>query len=171
MSSGEAAAKERARRRAARETGDEFEGKEEKQKGVLSHLGNTNREKDEGAGRTATIDDDAAAETFFDEFSSFLPGAGPTGGSNDVFFSQLNLSRPLMRGVESMGFVRPTPIQARVVPIAMAGRDVCGSAVTGSGKVSAAERLLWTEGIAVRTPRPRNQFAAEGGRGRQGVAA
>ena len=46
-------------------------------------------------------------------------------------FSQLNLSRPLLRGVASMGFVTPTPIQASCIPAALAGRDVCASAVTG----------------------------------------
>ena len=45
-------------------------------------------------------------------------------GSVDVF-AQLNLSRPLLRGVASVGFVTPTPIQAKVIPVALAGRDVC----------------------------------------------
>lgn len=40
-------------------------------------------------------------------------------------FAQLNLSRPLLRGVASIGFVTPTPIQSRVIPVALAGRDVC----------------------------------------------
>ena len=62
-------------------------------------------------------------------------------------FAQLGLSRPLLRGVASMGFVTPTPIQASVLPVAMAGRDVCASAVTGSGKTAAfllpvMERIL-----------------------------
>ena len=62
-------------------------------------------------------------------------------------FSQLGLSRPLLRGVASMGFVTPTLIQASVLPIALAGRDVCASAVTGSGKTAAfllpvMERIL-----------------------------
>ena len=62
-------------------------------------------------------------------------------------FSQLNLSRPLLRGVASMGFVSPTEIQSRVIPIALAGRDICASAVTGSGKTAAfllpvMERIL-----------------------------
>ncbi|KAL3757902.1 hypothetical protein ACHAWU_002822 [Discostella pseudostelligera] len=62
-------------------------------------------------------------------------------------FSQLGLSRPLLRGVASMGFVSPTPIQASVIPVALAGRDVCASAVTGSGKTAAfllpiMERIL-----------------------------
>mmetsp|Transcript_27393 Transcript_27393/g.57678 ORF Transcript_27393/g.57678 Transcript_27393/m.57678 type:complete len:962 (-) Transcript_27393:1336-4221(-) len=62
-------------------------------------------------------------------------------------FAQLGLSRPLLRGVASMGFVTPTPIQASVLPVALAGRDVCASAVTGSGKTAAfllpvMERIL-----------------------------
>ena len=66
----------------------------------------------------------------------------------DVMFSQLNLSRSLLRGIEAAGYVTPTPIQVQVVPLAMAGRDVCASAVTGSGKTAAfvlpfLERLLF----------------------------
>ena len=62
-------------------------------------------------------------------------------------FSQLGLSRPLLRGVASMGFVTPTLVQASVLPVALAGRDVCASAVTGSGKTAAfllpvMERIL-----------------------------
>ena len=46
-----------------------------------------------------------------------------------------------------MGFVQPTPVQSSVIPVALAGRDVCASAVTGSGKTAAfllplMERLL-----------------------------
>ena len=35
------------------------------------------------------------------------------------------------------GFEAPTPIQAAVVPAALRGLDICGSAVTGSGKTAA----------------------------------
>jgi len=63
-------------------------------------------------------------------------------------FVELNLSRSLMRAVTTLGFERPTPIQAKAIPFAMAGRDICGSAVTGSGKTAAyllpiLERLLF----------------------------
>ena len=54
-----------------------------------------------------------------------------------ILFSQLNLSRPIMRGVAAIGFVTPTPIQAMCIPPALAGRDLCASAVTGSGKTAA----------------------------------
>ena len=63
-------------------------------------------------------------------------------------FSKLNLSRPLLRAIRKLGFVRPTPIQERAIPLALAGRDLCCSAVTGSGKTAAfllpvLERLLY----------------------------
>lgn len=54
----------------------------------------------------------------------------------DRVFTELALSRPLLRGIAAMGFVQPTPIQSSVIPLALQGRDVCASAQTGSGKVS-----------------------------------
>ncbi|KAJ7567763.1 hypothetical protein O6H91_01G006000 [Diphasiastrum complanatum] len=63
-------------------------------------------------------------------------------------FIELNISRPLVRACEVLGYQRPTPIQAACVPLALTGRDICGSAVTGSGKTAAfalplLERLLF----------------------------
>jgi ATP-dependent RNA helicase DDX27 len=62
-------------------------------------------------------------------------------------FSELNLSRPLVKACTALGYDAPTPIQAAVVPLALTGRDVCGRAVTGSGKTAAfmlplLERML-----------------------------
>ena len=56
--------------------------------------------------------------------------------STTTSFSQLNLSRPLLRGCSSMGFVTPTPIQSSSIPAGLRGADVCASAVTGSGKTA-----------------------------------
>ncbi|MGK3743526.1 MAG: ATP-dependent RNA helicase DDX27, partial [Bacillariaceae sp.] len=63
-------------------------------------------------------------------------------------FTELTLSRPLLRGIVAMGYVKPTAIQSSVIPVALAGRDICASAVTGSGKTAAfllpiLERLLY----------------------------
>lgn len=63
-------------------------------------------------------------------------------------FMELNLSRPLLRACESLGYHKPTPIQAACIPLALTGRDICGSAITGSGKTAAftlpvLERLLF----------------------------
>ena len=60
-------------------------------------------------------------------------------------FTELHLSRPLLRAVNEMGFV--TPIQSRCIPLALAGKDICAAAKTGSGKTAAyllpiMERLL-----------------------------
>ncbi|KAK9947464.1 hypothetical protein M0R45_003088 [Rubus argutus] len=52
-------------------------------------------------------------------------------------FSELKLSYPLLRALDKLGFTKPTPIQAACVPLAMLGRDICGSAMTGSGKTAA----------------------------------
>lgn len=62
-------------------------------------------------------------------------------------FGDLNLSRPLVRACSSLGYTKPTPIQAACIPLALSGRDICGSAITGSGKTGAfslplLERLL-----------------------------
>ena len=59
---------------------------------------------------------------------------GTTNGSG---FAALGLNDRLLRSVESLGFTRPTPIQAQAIPVALAGRDVLGSAMTGSGKTAA----------------------------------
>jgi ATP-dependent RNA helicase DDX27 len=79
---------------------------------------------------------DAEAEAEY--FDSVLEKDASSGaGPDEMQFSQLNLSRPLLRAVEAAGYVNPTPVQAAVIPLAMAGRDVCASAVTGSGKTAA----------------------------------
>jgi len=52
-------------------------------------------------------------------------------------FKSLGLSEPILQGVAAMGYTDPTPIQLRAVPLIMAGRDVIGSAQTGTGKTAA----------------------------------
>ena len=52
-------------------------------------------------------------------------------------FSDFNLDERLLRGVADMGFVEPTPIQEDAIPPALAGKDVLGAAMTGSGKTAA----------------------------------
>jgi ATP-dependent RNA helicase DDX27 len=63
-------------------------------------------------------------------------------------FQELNLSRPIIKGLSSVGFAAPTPIQHKAIPVALLGKDVVGGAVTGSGKTAAfiipiLERLLY----------------------------
>ncbi len=52
-------------------------------------------------------------------------------------FSKLGLAPAVLDGVKAMGYVDPTPIQLRAIPLILAGRDVIGSAQTGTGKTAA----------------------------------
>src|SRR5437667_10910273 len=52
-------------------------------------------------------------------------------------FQKLGLSDEVVRGTQAMGFVDPTPIQLRAIPLILAGKDVIGSAQTGTGKTAA----------------------------------
>jgi len=52
-------------------------------------------------------------------------------------FTQLGLSNAMLEGVRAMGYVEPTPIQVRAIPLIMADTDIIGSAQTGTGKTAA----------------------------------
>ena len=49
-------------------------------------------------------------------------------------FNQLNLSSDSLKILKSLKFENPTPIQEKVIPVALQGNDVMGTAQTGSGK-------------------------------------
>lgn len=99
-------------------------------------------ESDDGVDESSDNDEAEKSKAFFDSGSNIIVSDQPI-----EIFNQLTLSRPLLRGIAAMGFIKPTPIQAAVIPLALAGRDICASAVTGSGKTAAfvlpiLERLL-----------------------------
>src|SRR5436305_4660089 len=52
-------------------------------------------------------------------------------------FTTFGLHPDLLRGIQELGFTRPTPIQSDAIPPAMAGKDVLAAAATGSGKTAA----------------------------------
>lgn len=52
-------------------------------------------------------------------------------------FSELELDESLLLALQDKGFTRPTAIQAAAIPPALEGRDVLGSAPTGTGKTAA----------------------------------
>jgi len=55
----------------------------------------------------------------------------------DMGFTKFGLSQPMIEGVKAMGYTEPTPIQLRAIPLILEGRDVIGSAQTGTGKTAA----------------------------------
>ena len=52
-------------------------------------------------------------------------------------FAELNLIDDLLRAVTSEGYEVPTPIQDQAIPHLLAGKDLLGSAQTGTGKTAA----------------------------------
>ncbi len=52
-------------------------------------------------------------------------------------FSTLGLSPKVLEGVRAAGYTAPTPIQLRAIPLILEGRDLIGSAQTGTGKTAA----------------------------------
>jgi superfamily II DNA/RNA helicase len=54
-----------------------------------------------------------------------------------VIFDDLDLNPELQEAIGYMGFSETTPIQERVIPVILAGRDLIGCAQTGTGKTAA----------------------------------
>jgi len=54
-----------------------------------------------------------------------------------VKFAALGLSDKVLEGVRAAGYTEPTPIQLRAIPLVLSGKDVIGSAQTGTGKTAA----------------------------------
>lgn len=52
-------------------------------------------------------------------------------------FTDLNISKEVLRALEEMGFEEATPIQAETIPQGLQGKDMIGQAQTGTGKTAA----------------------------------
>ena len=52
-------------------------------------------------------------------------------------FSNFSLTEPVLNALNDIGYEAPTPIQARMIPHVLAGKDVIGQAQTGTGKTAA----------------------------------
>jgi ATP-dependent RNA helicase RhlE len=71
-------------------------------------------------------------------------------------FDNLGLSPVIRHNLHELGYRFPTPVQAKAIPLALEGRDLIGSAQTGTGKTAAfglpmIERLL----LKATAPKPR----------------
>ena len=73
-------------------------------------------------------------------------------------FQDFGLSPEILRAVQSMNYTAPTPIQEKAIPNVMEGRDILGTAQTGTGKTAAFAlpilQKLSGEGKAKRGRRP-----------------
>lgn len=52
-------------------------------------------------------------------------------------FKDLNLIKPLLKAIDASGYVEPTLVQQRAIPLVLEGKDVIVSAQTGTGKTAA----------------------------------
>ena len=60
----------------------------------------------------------------------------------------------MLEGVRAMGYIEPTPIQLRAMPLILAGKDVIGSAQTGTGKTAAFSLPILSQ-LGAHSPQPR----------------
>ncbi len=67
-------------------------------------------------------------------------------------FDEFGLPEPVMVGIRAAGFTRCTPIQDKVLPLSLAGRDVAGQAQTGTGKTAAFLITIFTRLLAHQRP-------------------
>ncbi len=70
-------------------------------------------------------------------------------------FQELGLKAPILKALAEQGYERPSPIQEKAIPPALAGRDVLGCAQTGTGKTCAfaapiLQRLSGRKGKGIR---------------------
>ncbi len=52
-------------------------------------------------------------------------------------FQELNLLPQLLKAVDELGYIQPSPIQAQAIPPVLKGKDLIGCAQTGTGKTAA----------------------------------
>jgi len=52
-------------------------------------------------------------------------------------FSDFDLPTALHKNLQALNLITPTPIQQEVIPLALGGRDILGTAQTGTGKTLA----------------------------------
>ena len=69
-------------------------------------------------------------------------------------FTKFGLSPAVLKGVRAAGYVTPTPIQLRGIPLVLAGRDMIGSAQTGTGKTAAFALPILSK-LGLHAPGPR----------------
>jgi ATP-dependent RNA helicase DeaD len=81
-------------------------------------------------------------------------------------FASLGLPEQLTNSLKLLNFITPTPIQVKVIPDALLGRDILGSAQTGSGKTAAfgiplISKLISNPNMAALVMAPTRELAVQ----------
>ncbi|TFY80122.1 hypothetical protein EWM64_g3896 [Hericium alpestre] len=106
-------------------------------------------EADEGQSSSDEGSDDEDTQAEKARKDAFFASADGSAEQHTSFLT-MNLSRPVLKSLSTLGFHTPTPIQAATIPVGLLGKDIVGNAVTGSGKTAAfiipmIERLLYRD--------------------------
>ncbi|MDR2997975.1 MAG: DEAD/DEAH box helicase [Microbacterium sp.] len=68
-------------------------------------------------------------------------------------FDEIGITGPVLKAIHDLGYETPSPIQAATIPLLLQGRDVLGTAQTGTGKTAAfALPVLENLDLAQKTP-------------------
>lgn len=132
--------------------GDDLASEGEISESCSSSTSDTALSHDSGTNNTGSLDESLSASRAIERKKSNRKRDFFHEESVDVYrtFAEYNLSRAILRAIATLKFDIPTPVQARMIPLALRGRDLCVSAVTGSGKTAAfvipiLERLMYRD--------------------------
>ncbi|MEN9890792.1 MAG: ATP-dependent helicase RhlE [Pseudomonadota bacterium] len=89
-----------------------------------------------------------------DPATSAAPAPAPAADAPPQRFDTLPLDPKLLRAVADSGYTSMTPIQAKAIPVVLAGHDVMGAAQTGTGKTAAfsiplLQRMMKHENVSM----------------------
>lgn len=81
-------------------------------------------------------------------------------------FADFAISEQVKQNVQARGYERPTPIQDRVIPKVLAGRDIIGLAATGTGKTAAfllplIDKIVKNRGQKILVVTPTRELAVQ----------
>lgn len=79
----------------------------------------------------------AAAEAEKQQAETATTTTTTTAADEEATFADLGLDARLVQAVAEQGFLKPTLVQRRAIPLALDGKDVLCKAKTGSGKTAA----------------------------------
>ncbi|TBU48353.1 DEAD-domain-containing protein [Dichomitus squalens] len=122
---------------------------EENGKGDEAHDMSDDAEDEEDAASSSGDESEEETQAEKERKAAFFDFESGPSEAHTSFLS-MNLSRPIIKSLTTLGFTTPTPIQAATIPVALLGKDVVGNAVTGSGKTAAfiipmLERLMYRD--------------------------
>ena len=64
---------------------------------------------------------------------------------SSVDFASLGIAAPVLKAVMQLGYEQPSPVQAASIPILLTGKNLLGTAQTGTGKTAAFTIPLLTK--------------------------